>query len=218
MAEKAPIGTDSEEYRSLRALEEIEKNPNVSQRELASQMGVAVGVANSLIHTLVRKGMIKIRGENNRSITYHLTKKGLGQKARLAVQWTLNTIDFYKEVRRLVAGGLASIAEQGVTSLVLLGATEMAELAVIVSADAGVGVVGIVDPDDSYAGETMAGVPVGGVEMLEGLDADAALVCFDRAEDGYAEMVQLMDERGGKTPMYWIDGSKIEGLDGANAS
>ena len=43
-------------YRELRLLEEVEIKPEVSQRHLASQLGVALGVANLLVKNLAKKG------------------------------------------------------------------------------------------------------------------------------------------------------------------
>jgi DNA-binding MarR family transcriptional regulator len=60
---------ETEVFHSLRTLEEIEKNPNISQRELSKRLGVALGITNALLKTLARKGLIKIRGESNRTLT-----------------------------------------------------------------------------------------------------------------------------------------------------
>src|SRR3990172_2242280 len=136
---------EAEALHSLRALEEIEKNPSISQRELSSHLGVALGITNSLLKALVRKGLIKIRGNNNRSLTYHLTHAGVLAKSQLAVQWTLNTIDFYRQARVGVAGRLAELVEKGAQSIVLYGNGELTEIVSIVAPEAGLTIVGIFD-------------------------------------------------------------------------
>lgn len=167
---------ETEALRDLRALEAIERNPNVSQRELAKSMGVALGIVNACIHTLVRKGMVKIRGDNNRSISYHLTKRGIGMKSALAMQWTLNTIDFYREARVRVAHTLQRLSAEGVKRLLLHGANELAEIVIIASHAAGIEVVGVIGEPDSYISSILPDVPVGGFELVESTHPDAIAV------------------------------------------
>lgn len=152
-------GQDSQttDFRELRVLEQIERNPRVSQREVARSLGVALGVANACIHTLARKGLVKIRGESNRSITYHLTKKGLTHKARLAVEWTNNTIEFYVRARSVIRDQLLDIQSQDIKTVVLYGADDVVELVGMLAPEAGLWVV---DPTEAL-----------------GHEADAVLVC-----------------------------------------
>lgn len=150
----------SDTYRDLRALEAIEQNPNISQRELARSMGVALGVANACVRTLVRKGSIKIRGESNRSITYHVTKEGRLQKARLAMEWTGNTIDYYIQARSRLQAQLHGIALAGMTRIALCGADEASELVAVLAPQAGIEIVGIYDIGDRRIADTLAGIEV----------------------------------------------------------
>ena len=46
-------------FRELRVLEEVESTPNLSQRKIAGSVGIAVGVANVLIKSLVTKGYVR---------------------------------------------------------------------------------------------------------------------------------------------------------------
>ena len=124
---------ETEALHNLRALEEIEKNPQISQRELSTRLGVALGITNSLLKTLVRKGLIKIRGNNNRTITYHLTHAGVLAKSGLAMRWALNTIDFYRQARRATGAKMAALAQADVKSVVLCGRGELLEIALVVS-------------------------------------------------------------------------------------
>jgi DNA-binding MarR family transcriptional regulator len=171
----------SDALRDLRALEAIEQDPSVSQRELASQLGVAVGVANACVRTLVRKGMIKIRGESNRSITYHLTKEGLLHKSRLAMEWTRNTVDFYRQARRDVARRLDAIARLGEKGLVLAGDEALAEIGVIVAAEAGVTILAVV-LDAPREGEIL-GVRLMGLDDAVVLEPDAFVACSAAASE-----------------------------------
>ncbi len=160
----------------LRALEEIEKNPRISQRELSSRLGVALGITNSLLKTLARKGLIKIRGKNNRSLSYHLTHTGVLAKSALAMKWTLNTIDFYRQTRFDVAEKMAKMAAKGARSIIIYGLAELSEIAMIVASEVGLEVVGVVD-GEAATGHRVMGCPVISANSLGELTFDAIVIC-----------------------------------------
>jgi len=177
--------------RDLRILEEVEKTPNLSQRTLAKNLNVALGVANACIHTLARKGMIKISGDNNRSITYHLTKKGLLHKSMLAMEWTKNTISFYREARQQVALKLTNLSDKGIKTVVLYGTNELSEIAAIVASEANIEILGIINNDDSYIKKSLLGVPIGDIKLIKDKKPDTVIVC---AELTNKELKKLGDE------------------------
>lgn len=73
----------------LNVLRELETNPAVSQRQLASHLGVSLGSVNYCLRALVDKGFVK--AENFRSnpakvqYLYILTPSGLSEKTRLTL-------------------------------------------------------------------------------------------------------------------------------------
>lgn len=181
---------ETDALHNLRALEEIDKNPKISQRELAGHLGVALGITNALLKTLVRKGLIKIRGENNRSLSYHLTHAGVLHKSKLAVRWTLNTMDFYRSARREVAKKMAAIATDGVKTVVLYGISEFAEIAVIVAHESGLEVQGFVDGSGDGS-NSILGLQIGPESLIDDLKPDAVIVCID----GDSEIEKNLSER-----------------------
>jgi len=68
-------------------LRQIQKNPKITQRELASEAGISLGKANYCLRALMEKGLVK--ADNFRSspkklrYLYKLTPKGLEEKARV---------------------------------------------------------------------------------------------------------------------------------------
>lgn len=164
--------------RDLKLLEEIEKNPSISQRDLSGRLGVALGIANSLIKTLVRRGMIKIKGENNRSLSYHLTHAGVLHKSRLAMQWTFNTIGEYRRLRSEISKQLIKISGDKIEKVLIYGANELAEIAVMVAPESGLEVVGIVDGDTDL--EWVAGRKVSSLKDISGDSYDAIINCSNK--------------------------------------
>lgn len=171
---------EAEALHSLRALEAIENDPGISQRELSNHLGVALGITNALLKTLVRKGLIKIRGTNNRSLTYHLTHAGVLAKSRLAMQWTLNTIDFYRQARQNVACRLAALSSQGIKTIALYGRRELIEITAIVAPEVGLDIVGIIKGEDQIDDMTSAlGFSVITLGQLIDVNLDALIICSE---------------------------------------
>jgi len=172
----------------LKALEEIEKNPKISQRELSNHLGVALGITNSLLKNLVHKGLLKIRGENNRSLTYHLTHAGVLAKSRLAMRWTLNTIDFYRQARLNIADRLKYLVDQGIESVALYGIGELTEITVIVAPEVGLKVIGIIDDKKTGAARAILEYPMIGLEELAEMQVNAIITCTEVDETHIEEL------------------------------
>lgn len=187
MPERNTFLKETEALRDLRALEAIERDPAMSQRELAHTLGVAVGVANACVRTLARKGLVKIRGTSNRSITYHLTKAGVLHKSMLAMEWTRNTVDFYVQARRQVAEQLAALAAAGSRRVILDGANELAEIAALVSAETGVTVIGVLADGADPIGGAILGIAVSTLDAQEPAEApDAVVFCVQPTSERVA--------------------------------
>lgn len=71
-------------FRILRLLSE---NPELSQREIASEVGISNGATNYLLKALVEKGHVKLANfqaaSDKRRYAYILTPRGLAAKAEL---------------------------------------------------------------------------------------------------------------------------------------
>lgn len=183
----------TDELRNYQVLEEIEKNPSISQRDLAKKLNIALGIANSCIHTLIRKGLVKIRGENNRSVTYHLTKKGILHKSVLAFEWTKNTIDFYRQARQQIVSRLNFLSDQGVRKIVLYGISEITEITAIVVRETNLDIINIIDDSASSNEKYFLGFSVNKSEYLDE-KPDALIVCVDIDQN----KIKVLSEENGE--------------------
>ncbi|HXV99233.1 MAG TPA: winged helix-turn-helix transcriptional regulator, partial [Anaerolineae bacterium] len=71
----------------LEILNHIEENPDTTQADLATQLGVAVGSVNWYLKRLITKGYIKVTQMQRRRLRYLLTPKGLAEKAHLTTSF-----------------------------------------------------------------------------------------------------------------------------------
>ena len=72
----------------LRVLRALESNPELSQRQLAAELGVSLGGVNYALRALVERGFVKSnnfrKSGRKASYLYILTPKGVAEKATLA--------------------------------------------------------------------------------------------------------------------------------------
>lgn len=109
-------------YRSFLLLSEIASDEQLSQRELAKRLGIALGLVNSYIKNLVAKGFVRVNNFPKNRYAYLLTPKGFAEKSRLAYQhlsyfsglYTVARQDYLRLFRRLQTEGVKSVSFCGV--------------------------------------------------------------------------------------------------------
>ena len=72
-----------EAHRDLRLLEAVHEDSQVTQRGLASKLGIALGLANIYLKRMIHKGYIKCVNVQPNRISYLITPRGIAEKARL---------------------------------------------------------------------------------------------------------------------------------------
>lgn len=66
--------------RELQLLSKISNNKHVTQRQLAKELGISLGLINSIIQEMINKGYINIQQINSRSLNYIITPLGKKEK------------------------------------------------------------------------------------------------------------------------------------------
>jgi len=81
------LNTSPEDDARFRVLHLLQQRPELSQRQIADELGIALGRVNFLLNALIDKGMLKasrFRTERNKArYVYILTPHGLAEKAAL---------------------------------------------------------------------------------------------------------------------------------------
>ncbi|HEY4820142.1 MAG TPA: winged helix-turn-helix transcriptional regulator, partial [Xanthobacteraceae bacterium] len=67
----------------LGLLESVERGGEQSQRRLASELGVALGLVNAYLKRCVNKGLVKVSEAPARRYAYYLTPHGFTEKSLL---------------------------------------------------------------------------------------------------------------------------------------
>jgi DNA-binding MarR family transcriptional regulator len=138
----------SESMRDLQFLEELEKTPNLSQRELSNKFGIALGVTNACLKRMARRGWIRLRKVPPRRIGYYLTPKGFAEKAKLTVTFLSYNIHHYSWLKAMIGAKFLEMVSQGVKRVVFYGVSDEMEVAYVTLQGTNMELIAIVDDNE----------------------------------------------------------------------
>jgi DNA-binding MarR family transcriptional regulator len=162
-----PTGHDGERMRGaqdeqarivLGLLESVGRDGAQSQRRLAAELGIALGLVNAYLKRCVNKGLVKVRHVPARRYAYYLTPKGFAEKSRLTVQYLTSSLGFFRQAKTDCIDLFESARTRGISRVVLSGCSDLAEIAVICAIECEIEIVAIVDA--TADAKTFVGVPV----------------------------------------------------------
>jgi EPS-associated MarR family transcriptional regulator len=92
--------TEEVRYKLLKLLE---PNPQLSQREVARELGISLGKVNYCLKALVDRGWIKAanfkNSKNKSAYMYLLTPRGFEEKARVTARFLQSRVQEYEALR-----------------------------------------------------------------------------------------------------------------------
>ena len=98
------LNTGARDELRLRVLRALETNPEMSQRQLAAELGVSLGGVNYALQALVERGFVKAdnfrRSGNKVAYLYVLTPQGVAEKASLATAFLGRKLQEYEVLRQ----------------------------------------------------------------------------------------------------------------------
>lgn len=103
---EVPAHGDGEAAR-LAVLRLLQQRPELSQRELSEALGLSLGKAHYVLHSLLGKGLVKVgnfrRSDNKRAYAYMLTSSGLREKLRLTRAFLSRKEIEFEQLRQTIA-------------------------------------------------------------------------------------------------------------------
>ena len=178
---------DYKGLRTLKILEEIGKNQATSQRDLAKKMDISLGLVNSFLKRLTKKGYFKITNIPKNRIKYILTPQGAAEKTRLTYKYIRFSYNFYKEARQKLSKLFQDLATQGVKRVVFYGASDLAEIAYFSLQDTIIELLLVVD--DVKIGEKFLKKSVADPAELGSLSFDRILITTDGSMEDVMEKI-----------------------------
>ena len=165
-----------QEMRELELLQELQKNPIISQRELSHKFGIALGMTNACLKRMARRGWIRITGFNHHKIGYYLTPKGFSEKAKLTVHLISWTVQHYATLKDLIGERLLEMQNKGVERVVFYGVGDEMEIAYVTLQGVNLKLVGIVEDEEKMNRKEIFGFDLTDVLEVGALKPDAVLI------------------------------------------
>jgi DNA-binding MarR family transcriptional regulator len=142
----------------LGLLDAVEQERAQSQRLLASELGIALGLVNAYLKRCVKKGLVKVRGAPARRYAYYLTPRGFAEKSRLTVEYLSRSFDFFRQAKTECSGLFRSAKARAYKRVLLAGRSDLAEIAALCAIEHGIEIVGVVQEGASK--RQFIGLPV----------------------------------------------------------
>jgi DNA-binding MarR family transcriptional regulator len=138
---------DPKDIRTLKILEKVDNDVVPSQRDLARDLNISLGLVNSFIKRLVKKGYFKARHVPKNRMRYFLTPEGASEKTRLTYEYIQHSYNFYKEARQKLRDLYTGLEHRDVSSIVFYGAGDLAEIAYLSLQETNIKLVAVVDDE-----------------------------------------------------------------------
>jgi hypothetical protein len=114
-------------------LSEIERNPSFTQRGLAGELNIALGLMNHYLKRCVTQGWIRASQLSPRRISYFLTSEGFKEKSHMVKDYLERSMTFFRDARAQCDEALQLCKSRGWSKIALVGAGDLADIAQLVA-------------------------------------------------------------------------------------
>ncbi len=136
---------NSEVEITLGLLNAVHENDSVTQRSMARELGIALGLANAYLKRCVKKGFVKVQQIPKNRYAYYLTPQGFAEKSRLTAEYLSISFNFFRTARNQSDKLLRLCAEQGWRNVVMVGCSDLEEIATLCAREYSINLIGVVD-------------------------------------------------------------------------
>ena len=185
---QAAGATGAETEITLGVLDAVEQNAQLTQRSVASELGIALGLANAYLKRCMRKGWVKVKQIPPNRYLYYLTPKGFAEKSRLTAEYLGSSFTFFRRAGAQLEEAMGACKAKGWQRVALLGQGELTEIGALCNAEFHLDLV-VVAPG--------AGARVAGLAAAPSLEAagtvDAVIVTdLARPQTAFDEVKALL--------------------------
>ena len=179
------VQSNTEMEITLGLLNAVHENSDMSQRSMAKELGIALGLANNYLKRCIKKGLIKATQVPANRYAYYLTPKGFTEKSQLTVRYLTMSFDFFRHARGHCTDVFDYCTANDLKKIGLIGTSDLAEIAILCARDHDIEFAGFIDPE--VEATTFADLPVysntdamGEVDAYVIVDLSAPQYAFDR--------------------------------------
>jgi hypothetical protein len=191
MAGSLPTEESSADRIVLGLLTSVDADGARSQRRIAADLGVALGLVNAYLKRSIKKGLVKVSQAPARRYAYYLTPQGFSEKSRLTIEYLSSSFSLFRKAKEEYGRIFERAHTLGFDRIVLAGKSDLCEIAILCALDSPISIVAVVDPQEAISRFVGVNVVPSFAEVAEPFDAvvvthlTRAKSSFDQAIDAF---------------------------------
>lgn len=198
------------EYIELQVLSQVEVEPELSQRELAGRVGIALGLTNVLLRSLVQKGYVRATHSNWKRWLYALTPEGVSRKIRLTASYIQRVLGHYQTVRQTLREQLEPLALHKESRIAILGTEEFAELVYLGIREIGIEEISIFSSKCDADRIKFLGMAVQNVSQIQQEQFDSILIASLINSESERSSLDKLGMDSDKVITFFANGHAVE--------
>lgn len=166
-------------YKEFMILDMIEKNPDITQRNMSDDLGISVSMVNDHLTLFEQSGYIKRIKHSSKMVDYQITTKGVERKKILNIGYLSSAQSLYNSAKENIEKFLRQIEEKGFKNILLYGAGEVCEIllsTLLSNTSIKIKCLAVIDDDLNKIGKEILGVSIIGRTQIKDYIHDAILV------------------------------------------
>ncbi|MBW8308978.1 MAG: winged helix-turn-helix transcriptional regulator [Candidatus Paracaedibacteraceae bacterium] len=124
---------DTEQKVFVHLLSEIERNPTFTQRRLARELNIALGLMNQYLKRFIAKGWLRATQVSPRRIKYFITPTGLKEKGSMVRDYLSRSLSFFRDARQQCEEVITLCQHNQWTSVALVGQGDLSDIMMLVA-------------------------------------------------------------------------------------
>lgn len=185
-----PSDQEDDDRIVLSLLNSVESDGSQSQRRLAAELGIALGLVNAYLKRCVRKGLLKVSQAPARRYAYYLTPHGFTEKSRLTVEYLSSSFAFFRQAKTDFAKVFEVAKTRNFQNVVLFGESDLAEVAILSAVESGISILAVVEKD-SDATSFVGKVVVTSIDQIDSPFDAVVITDLGNAREAHDAAVEL---------------------------
>jgi DNA-binding MarR family transcriptional regulator len=160
-------------------LDMIEKNPNITQREISKAIGIAVSMVNEHLNQYEKDKLITRKKHSTKTVEYLVTKIGIERKKVLNIAYLNSSLKIYKSAKVNIVKFLDQVTDAGFTNILLYGAGEVAEIllqTIITDKEIPIKILGVIDDDINKQNQLLLNTRIISIDKIKSINHDGILI------------------------------------------
>lgn len=160
-------------------LDMIEKNPNITQRQICKSIGIAVSMVNDYLEEYEKKGYVRRDHHSSKTVDYIITESGIERKKVLNIGYLNSSQKLYNYAKENIDTFIKHISDIGFNNILLYGAGEVAEIllsTIKTSHEISIRVLAIVDDDPKKQGQKLVLTDIISQDQINNYTHDGILI------------------------------------------